>query len=127
MKRIKEILSALATCALCILFTACPDDNLPDDPKPNEYTPIDNPSGGSDLPSNDRGAISYSIDGQFFKTVLVEGGSMGDFYMMQTEIPPGKHVFQIEEGAGKGQYSFDGNNDNIIVKIELFDLITIVR
>ncbi|MBR4271149.1 MAG: hypothetical protein IKQ31_05720 [Clostridia bacterium] len=38
------------------------------------------------------GPISYTIDGKTFTTVLVNGGDMPPFYMMQTEIVPDKKL-----------------------------------
>ena len=144
MNSLRKYFGIFALCSFCIVFTACPggDDS---EPTPNPPVPTnssngdnsggdnsgdDNSGGGNsggevNIPSNDRGSISYSIDGQFFKTVLVEGGSMGDFYIMQTEYVPGyKHIFRIEEGNGKGEYQFDVNGDNIITKIELMNLLS---
>lgn len=143
MESLRKFFGIFALCSLCMVFTACPGG---DDSEPTPIPPVsinnsdddnsgggnssgDNSGGGNsggevNIPSNDRGPISYSIDGQFFKTVLVEGGSMGDFYIMQTEFVPGyKHVFRIEEGNGKGEYQLDVNGDNIITKIELFSLL----
>ena len=143
MKVVRSFIGIVVLCSVSILFTACPGA---DDPEPTPNPPINNSGGisggdnnggsgnnsgdgsstNSDQPdgySNDRGSISYKIDDKTFKTVLVGGGSMGDFYMMQTEIPPGGHVLVID---GK-EYCLDFNGDYIITKIELYCLLNDLR
>ena len=124
MKKLRSLLGIVALSSLCVLFTACPGGDDGDDPKPNPPIPGDNPNPNPPIPGdNVRGPISYTIDGKSFETVLVDGGSMGDFYMMQTEILPGKHSFII----GGIDYPIDKNYDNVIVKIEMHTLLSNLR
>lgn len=59
--------------------------------------------------------LSYSIDGKQFKMILVDGGSLPAFYMMQTEVPL-LGEFKIGNiSIGR----IDSNGDNCIIKAEL--------
>lgn len=59
--------------------------------------------------------LSYSIDGTPFKMILVDGGNLPAFYMMQTEVPL-LGEFKIGNASiGK----IDSNGDNCIIKAEL--------
>lgn len=59
--------------------------------------------------------LSYNIDGNQYKMVLVDGGELPDFYIMQTEVPL-KSDFTI---AGTSVGMLDANEDNCIIKSEL--------
>ena len=62
------------------------------------------------------GPINYTIDGKTYTTVLVNGGDMPPFYMMQTEIVPDK---KITVGYDELSYSLDDNKDGVLAKTEL--------
>lgn len=59
--------------------------------------------------------ITYYIDNKKFKTVLVEDGPYGDFYMMETEIPVrGEAYIMIDTyGSGTPDDGF-GNKDGVM-------------
>lgn len=59
--------------------------------------------------------LSYTIDGKPFKMILVDGGSLPAFYMMQTEIPLLGELKIGEISIGR----IDSNGDNCIIKSEL--------
>ena len=59
-------------------------------------------------------SIEYSIDGKTFHTVLVEGGSMPPFYIMQTEIPISSDVIVNNRVVTP----IDRTGDGIILKAE---------
>lgn len=59
--------------------------------------------------------LSYSIDGDVYKMILVDGGVLPAFYMMQTELPL-LGSFQI---ANTLVGPIDTNSDNCISKAEL--------
>lgn len=59
--------------------------------------------------------LSYSIDGKQFKMILVDGGSLPAFYMMQTEIPLLGEFKIGNTSIGR----IDSNGDNCIIKAEL--------
>ena len=139
MKRIITICNSTVFCLLCVLFTACPGGDDGDDSQPNPPALVDNTNGGNTGGDNtgnnnnggsnnggntsDRGSISYTIDGKSFKTVLVEGGPMGDFYIMQTEMLPGDHNFVIE-GV---DFQLDKNHNNIISELEMYTMLSNLR
>ncbi len=59
--------------------------------------------------------LSYSIDGKQFKMILVDGGSIPAFYMMQTEVPLLGEFVIGNTSIGR----IDSNEDNCIIKAEL--------
>jgi len=59
--------------------------------------------------------LSYSIDGKQFKMILVDGGSLPAFYMMQTEIPLLSEFKIGNTSIGR----IDSNGNNCITKAEL--------
>lgn len=59
--------------------------------------------------------LTYSVDGKTFKMILVDGGTLPSFYMMQTEVPL-QGEFKV---AGKTISKIDSNGDNCIIKAEL--------
>lgn len=59
--------------------------------------------------------LSYSIDGKQFKMILVDGGSLPAFYMMQTEVPLLGEFKIGNTSIGR----IDSNGDNCIIKSEL--------
>lgn len=56
----------------------------------------------------------YKIDGKEFRMILVESEELGDFYMMQTELPPHSEI----DICGMKFGPCDSNNDNAITKSE---------
>lgn len=64
--------------------------------------------------------ITYYIDNQKFKTVLVEDGPYGDFYMMQTEFPArGEASISIDTYDSGTPDDGKGNKDGVMIKYEL--------
>lgn len=63
--------------------------------------------------------LSYSIDGKSFKMILVDGGNLPTFYMMQTELPLSGEFKIGNTSIGK----IDTNGDNCIIKAELRNFI----
>lgn len=59
--------------------------------------------------------LYYTIDGKQFKMILVDGGTLPAFYMMQTEVPLLGEFKIGETYIGK----IDSNGDNCIIKAEL--------
>lgn len=59
--------------------------------------------------------LYYTIDSKQFKMILVDGGSLPAFYMMQTEVPLLGEFKIGETYIGK----IDSNGDNCIIKAEL--------
>lgn len=59
--------------------------------------------------------LSYSIDGEQFKMILVDGGSLPAFYMMQTEVPLLGEFKIGNTSIGR----IDSNGDYCITKAEL--------
>lgn len=58
--------------------------------------------------------LYYTIDGKQFKMILVDGGTLPAFYMMQTELPISSEFKIGETYIGK----IDSNGDNCITKLE---------
>ena len=56
--------------------------------------------------------LEYSINGQNFKMVKVEGGPLGDFSIMQTELPPSSPMTI----AGMTIDRLDENRDEVVIK-----------
>ena len=69
-------------------------------------------------------SISYTIDGETFKTILVDGGTMDPFYIMQTEIVPNKEIIF---GNTKISRTMDMNLNGTLVTSELYNFILEVR
>lgn len=71
--------------------------------------------GGSTLvPKYDYRNLSYTIDGKTYKMILVDGGTLAPFYIMQTELPP-------EAGLQIGDHyigTLNANVDNGVIKSE---------
>ena len=68
-------------------------------------------------------ALKYSIDGKEFNMVLVDGGTMPPFYIMQTELPTSS-IFAI------GNESFgtvDKNNDTYVIYSEFCKFVMAIR
>lgn len=64
--------------------------------------------------------LSYMVDNKSYKMILVDGGQLPEFYMMQTEVPLSGE-FQIgNTHIGK----IDTNGDGCIIKAELRKFIT---
>ena len=59
--------------------------------------------------------LNYTIDGKQFKMILVDGGTLPAFYMMQTELP----ILGEFEIAGTPIGKINSNGDNCITKSEL--------
>ena len=68
------------------------------------------------------GPINYTIDGRTFTTVLVNGGDIPPFYMMQTEIIPDKNI-----KIGYGELILDDNKNGNLVKTELRAFLYAIR
>lgn len=68
-------------------------------------------------------SCSYTIDGVTFKMVKVTGLSTGDFYIMQTEIPPAC-TMTID---GYSTVKLDKNGDKIIIQSEFRDFLDDIR
>lgn len=68
-------------------------------------------------------SCSYTIDGKPFKMVKVTGLSTGDFYIMQTELPP-TCTLTID---GQSIVVLDRNKDNIIIKAEFREFVQDIR
>ncbi len=63
--------------------------------------------------------LTYSVDGKTYKMILVDGGDLPSFYMMQTEVPLSGE-FKI---GGKTIGKIDSNGDECIIKAELRNFI----
>ena len=68
-------------------------------------------------------AITYQIDGKKFKTILVDGGTMPAFYIMQTEIPIDKEIIV----NGKTIRKIDANGNKVIIVTEFRNFIGAMR
>lgn len=64
--------------------------------------------------------LSYIADGKTYKMVLVDGGTLPPFYIMQTEVPVLGYMQIADEYIG----SIDTNSDQCIIKAELRKFIT---
>lgn len=118
MKSLRKFLGIVALFSLSVLFTACPDSDEPIGNNSEEHN-----SGQQETPTlNGRGPISYVTDDKTFKTVLVDGGIMGDFYIMQTEM-----IANSPLKIGNKEYTIDLNGDKIITKFELYCIIYELR
>ena len=70
-----------------------------------------NTGGGTTTPTVDwRAPYCYTHDGREFKMQLVEGGSSGSFYMMQTEVCPQREIIICGQSFGP----LDSNSDNVV-------------
>lgn len=76
-------------------------------------------TGHSDCPSN----LTYTIDGSKFNMVLVSGYEGGDFYIMQTELPPNS---SIKIGSDVIDCP-DRNKDGAIIKTEWMEFLAEIR
>lgn len=65
------------------------------------------------------GSVNYTIEGRTFSMILVDGGDMPPFYMMQTEIIPNKEI-----KVGDKTYLLDLNKDGILIKAELYNFLS---
>ena len=90
-----------------------------------------NNNGGDDNGNNNGGnqtrenkSISYTIDGVTFKTILVEGGTMDPFYIMQTEVVPDKKIWF---GDVESKYCMDINSNGTMVVTELHNFLLDLR
>lgn len=89
-------------------------------PSASDYTEIRSFETGSPKhPSS----CSYTIDGVKFKMVKVTGLSTGDFYIMQTEMPPSSS-FAID---GNSIMKLDSNGDNVIIQAEYMYFVQDIR
>lgn len=68
-------------------------------------------------------SIDYYVGTKRFKTVLVEGGSMPAFYIMQTELPIHSNITV----GGKNIGYVDYNGDGVIIKSELSSFLQNLR
>lgn len=68
-------------------------------------------------------SCSYTIDGIKFKMVKVTGLSTGDFYIMQTEVPP-TCALTID---GNSIVMLDRNQNNIIIQAEFSEFLRDIR
>lgn len=66
---------------------------------------------------------SYTIDGKRFEMVKVTGLSTGDFYIMQTELPPISN-FAID---GNSIVLLDENDDDVIIQAEFREFLRDIR
>lgn len=73
----------------------------------------------ADSPNN----LTYIIDGKEYKMILVEGAPDGDFYMMQTELPPSSSIRIGNEVIDKPDRNFDG----AIIKSEMRNFLDDIR
>lgn len=73
----------------------------------------------ADSPSN----LKYTIDGKEYRMILVEGAPDGDFYMMQTELPPSSSIRIGSELIDKPDRNFDG----AIIKAEMRNFLDDIR
>lgn len=64
--------------------------------------------------------LSYIADGKIYKMILVDGGTLPPFYMMQTEVP----VLGYLQIGNTYIGSIDANSDQCIIKSELRNFIT---
>lgn len=68
-------------------------------------------------------ALKYTIDGKEFSMVLVDGGTMPPFYIMQTELPTSS-IFAIgNESFG----SVDSNEDTYVIQYEFSIFVNAIR
>lgn len=67
--------------------------------------------------------LSYIIDGKTYKMILVDGGSLPPFYIMQTEIPLNGYLQFGDQYVGV----INTNGDNGIIKAELRTFINKIR
>lgn len=68
-------------------------------------------------------SCEYSIDGTTFKMIKVSGMPGGDFFMMETELPP-TSTFVVD---GYTASQLDVNLDNVVIKAEFRRFLTELR
>jgi hypothetical protein len=69
------------------------------------------------------GPVSYTIEGKTYSTVLVNGGDIAPFYIMQTEIIPDKPIV-----VGYDEISLlDVNKNGVLIKTELRSFLLDIR
>lgn len=88
-----------------------------DDPNPGGD---DNGDGGVKV---DYKNLSYIADGKTYKMILVDGGTLAPFYMMQTEVPIEGYLQIGDTYIG----TIDGDGDRCIIKSELRTFINKLR
>lgn len=80
----------------------------------------DGDDGGNSQIKVDYENLSYIADGKTYKMVLVDGGTLAPFYMMQTEVPVLGYLQIGDTYIG----AIDTNADQCIIKAELRNFIT---
>lgn len=76
--------------------------------------------GGNSQVKVDYENLSYIADGKTYKMILVDGGTLPPFYMMQTEVPVLGYIQIGDTYIG----AIDANADQCIIKSELRKFIT---
>ena len=94
--------------------------------------PDDSGNNGNGEPGNDDGQLvpkydyknlTYTIDGVTYKMVLVDGGNLAPFYIMQTELPPNASLMIGNEYVGV----LNLNLDDGVIKSEFCTFIDKLR
>lgn len=68
---------------------------------------------------------TYTLNGIEYKMVKVTGHHTGDFYIMQTELPPSA-IFAVDN-ITLNRYLLDGNSDRAVIKSEFKDFLIDLR
>jgi hypothetical protein len=99
-------------------FKSIVEDSSLEGGKPNDDN--SNDSGENTQLQVDYRNLSYIANGKTFKMVLVDGGTLPPFYIMQTEVPVLGYIQIGDTYIG----NIDSNADQVIIKAELRKFIT---
>lgn len=100
------------------------NDNIDNDNNDNENNTVDDSIYDLEhFSSIHTKPISYKIDNKEYKMILVDGGAMPDFYIMQTEIDPQKDLYV----NGTIVRSLDRNKEKVVIKAEFRNFIRELR
>lgn len=101
-------------------FKSIVEDSSLDGGEANNDNESGNDDGGNSQVKVDYENLSYIADGKTYKMILVDGGTLPPFYMMQTEVPVLGYLQIGDTYIG----TIDANADQCIVKAELRKFIT---
>lgn len=75
------------------------------------------------IPKVDYKDLTYFIDGKEFKMILVDGGTLPPFYIMQTELPPSGNLQIADKVIGV----LNSNHDKGVIKSEFRTFLNTLR
>lgn len=90
------------------------DGSKDNDDESNNEENDENNSDDNEKESVDYQNLSYIIDGKTYKMILVDGGTLAPFYIMQTELPANSHLQIGETSIGV----LNSNGDGGVIKAE---------